>query len=359
MSDTSLFYFMRKDPVRLLRYLPNFLSSGTTFKNAQDTLSWEHEQYRLKLVEIARQFFLETCNENGLADWERFLNLVPDETATFDERKAVARVKLRGADTMTIENTLKLMREFMTSGTPGIEELGENEIRLILDNGVYRWKELFQALFEYLPAHLAFSLDFELHQENNLWLGFPTADIEEIVLDGANLENVDNQLSTGIVIQDCGVDVITYDSSDVNFENALNYGFIQRDWERIEIAAEVDDDFDSEFEKLLWEKWLKWKHNPLVEIYNHHFDDDDGEIDPDEPEIFPLGNFLRLYWKFPYTRRLRYVTIANPRENIMADDIKSLSLFGAANEVLKNSRGWSTDGIVRALIVNKTEEKIL
>lgn len=356
----DLFYFMRKNPVDLLRYLPKFLSKDTTFKNVQDTLSWEHEQYRLKLVDIARQFFLETSTW-GLSDWERFLGITPDETATLDERKALARVKLRGADTMTIENTLKLMREFMSSGDPGVEELGDNEIKLILDNGVYRWKELFQALFEYLPAHLTFSMEFELHQENNLWLGMPTADIEELILDGAGLENVDNQLATGIVLKDCGVDVIAYDSSDVDFTNALNYGFIQREWEQIEIAAEnLNDDFDAEFEKLLWEKYLKWKHNPLIKIYHHHFtDDDDIEIDPDEPEIFPLGNFLRLYFHFPYTRRLRYLTIMQPRDNITPNDIKSLSLYSAANEILRNSRGWGTDGIVRALLINKTEEKIL
>ena len=62
-------YFMRKNPVNLLRYLPPFLSKSTEFKDVEDVLSLEHENYRLKLIEIAQQFFLETSTW-GLADWE-------------------------------------------------------------------------------------------------------------------------------------------------------------------------------------------------------------------------------------------------------------------------------------------------
>ena len=84
----ATFEFMRKVPVNLLRYLPKFLSKDETFKNVEDTLSWKHERYRLKLIDTARQFFLETATW-GLSDWEKFLGITPKEGATFDARKAL------------------------------------------------------------------------------------------------------------------------------------------------------------------------------------------------------------------------------------------------------------------------------
>ena len=357
--DDKLFYFMRKIPVNLLRYLPKFLSKDKTFKNVEDTLSWEHENYRLKLVDIAKQFFLETSTW-GLSDWERFLAITPSENDSFEHRKAVCRVKLRGAGTMTVENTKRLMREFMTAGEPDIVELGDNEIELILDNGVYDWQGLFQALFEYLPAHLAFSINFKIHNEDELFIGIPTADIDEQFIEGAAVPNLSDEITIGIVIQDCGVDTIDYDAGIFELENNLVSGIIFQDLEEIKIAADTTGfDYDSEFAKLLWEKWLKWKHNPLVKIYSHNFDDDDEEIDPDEPETFPLGDFLRLYWQFPYTNRLRTMTFLNPRENIRGNQINAISLYSRANEIVMNSRGKISTGIIRALYITKTEEKIL
>ena len=114
------FEFMRKNGVDLMRYLPRFLSNSGTFKNTQDTLSREHESYRLKLADIAKQFWLETATWS-LPDWEKFLGIVPREGQSFELRKSVCRVKLRGLETMTVANTIRLMEEFMTSGFADVE----------------------------------------------------------------------------------------------------------------------------------------------------------------------------------------------------------------------------------------------
>ena len=235
------FYFMRKMPVDLLRYLPPFLSKDPTFKKLEDTLSWEHEQYRLKLVDIARQFFLETSTW-GLSDWEEFLGITPEEGQSFELRKAVARQKLRGADTMTVKNTIKLMENFMEKGSAGVEELGDNEIKLILENGVYHWKELFQALFEYLPAHLEFSLKFYNHYQNELFVGMPAVNVVQDTIDYADFETPLNALSIAEKTLDASKVNVDYDSFEsVKLRSQLVVTNWLQDSTYTEIAAEIDD----------------------------------------------------------------------------------------------------------------------
>ena len=357
MEDT--FYFMRKQPVDLMRYLPKFLSKSPTFKNTQDTLSWEHERYRLKLVDTARQFFLETATW-GLSDWEKFLGITPREGATFDARKAVCRVKLRGLETMTPANTVRLIEEFMTRGHAEVEELGDNRIKLILDNGVYYWNELFKALWEFLPAHLEWSLEFDTELEHDIFIGNVHNYAGEKTIGNAQLENVKNEISVGNIVQTAGNKTIGLNRDTATPVNNIRVGCIMSKGGYIEIKADDDDtdDFDTDFEKLLWERWREWKRNPLVKIYSHHFDIDEGEIDPDEPEIFPDGNFLRLYYKFPDTKRVRYTTLPNPKKNLTGSEINAVGNYAAANELILNWRGDATTGIKRALLIERTIEKI-
>lgn len=361
MREEDLFYFMRKIPVNLLRYLPKFLAKDPTFKNLEDTLSWEHEQYRLKLVDIAKQFFLETSTW-GLSDWENFLGITPNSEQSFELRKAVARVKLRGADTMTVENTKRLMREFMTEGEPLIEELGDFEIRVGLDNAVYSWKELFQALLEYLPAHLDFSIKFQDHRELDIFFGLAEVFAGEEIVENATPYDEQHGIFINMSLQDILHEEVLNDFSTVaNNLNSLAVStvILDNDYEEI-LAEQINDTDDWEFEFWLRERWRKWWKNPLVKQYSHHFDDDDGEIEPDDPEeTFPAGSFLRIYFKFPYTQKLRYLTLTEPREGIEGAEINALGLFSAANGILLNGRRQPTTGITRALYVTKTTQKIL
>ena len=146
----------------------------------------------------------------------------------------------------------------------------------------------------------------------------------------------------------------------------LSVGIKTRIAGKIQYRATMPEEpkYDWEFEKILWENWRRWKRNPLVKQYSHHFDDE-GEIipddpdEPDEPEVFPSEDFLRLYFKFPLTRRIRYITVYNPREDVTANEIKSLGVYSAAHGTLVDSRGRVTSGITRALLITKKTEKIL
>ncbi len=357
------FYFMRKMPVDLLRYLPPFLSKDPTFKKSEDTLSWEHEQYRLKLVDIARQFFLETSTW-GLSDWEEFLGITPEEGQSFELRKAVARQKLRGADTMTVKNTIKLMENFMEKGSAGVEELGQNEIKLILENSAYHWKELFQALFEYLPAHLEFSLKFYNHYQNELFVGMPAVNVVQDTIDYADFETPINALSIAEKTLDASKVNVDYDSFEsVKWRSQLVVTNWLQDSTYTEIAAEIDDSDDwwwYKWEAWFYAYWQKYIRNSAVKPYNPNpGDDDDGEFDPDDPdwhEPFPFGrDFLRLYWQFP-DRRVRYMTLKNPRKDITGAEINEVGNYAVKNKALLNSNGYTPTKIKKALYI--TQKKI-
>ena len=361
----DLFYFMRKMPVDLLRYLPPFLSKDPTFKKLEDTLSWEHEHLRLKLVDIAKQFFLETSTW-GLSDWEEFLGITPEEGQSFELRKAVAQQKLRGADTMTVKNTIKLMENFMDKGSAGVEELGDNEIRLILENGVYHWKELFQALFEYLPAHLEFSLKFYNHYQNELFVGIPAVSVVQDKIDYADFETPLNEIFIAEKTVDTSKTTIDCDSSDYSkLENRLSVVNRLEIGGYTEIAAEIDDD-SADWWWYKWEAWFyaywqKYSRNPAVKPYNPPYNegDDDGEFDPDDPhweEPFPFGrDFLRLYWQFP-DNRVRYMTLKNPRKDVTGSEINAVGNYAVQNKALLNSNGYTPTKISRALYI--TQKKI-
>lgn len=360
MEDT--FYFMRKNSVDVMRYLPKFLAKSPTFKNTQNSLSLEHERYRLHLVDVARQLFLETATWS-LPDWEKFLGITPREDSTFEARKAYCRVKLRGIETMTPANTVRMMQEFMTSGTADVEELGDNKIKLILDNGTYSWNEMFKALWTFLPAHLIWSLEFNRHFEHDWTIGGVNNYAGDMLIDDAALADTSITLLCDVANFHCGNKTVGLNFDVATPINDVRTGVYFGLGGYIEIKADEDDtdDYDGDWYKIIWDNWQKWKHNPLIKIYNHHFDVDQGEIDPDDPEtpeIFPDGDFLRLYFKFPNTKRIRYTTLYNPRKEVAGREINVVGNYTAANKLLLNWRGDATTGITRALLIERTIEKI-
>ena len=328
------FIFMREKPVDLARYLPKFLYKSAGFKSVQDALEKKHEQLRLQLIANARNFFLETSDEDGLKDWEEFLGIVPKPNQSIETRRKVARIKLRGAATMTVENTLALMREFMTSGEPALEELGDFEIRLSLDNGVYLWDELFQALLEYMPAHLEFSLKFYNHYKSNLYVAIPEVQTYKDLVSIAQVANN----SANLLIYTAPV--------DTDFE-IVSGAVLEGKTQNLYVGTIL---LENNFEII---KAAKPEYIP-----EYPYDGGDDE-DEDEDEVLPLGSYLRLYFNFPYTTKLKTILMANPKENISGSEINDLGYYSAAKKVILNRRGFSTLGIIKAEYVSRTQTKLL
>lgn len=364
--NEELFYFLRKMPVELARYLPRFLSKDKTFKDLLDTLSWEHERYRLKIIHTAKQFFIETCDD-ALTDWEKFLGITPKPDQSFEERKKIARIKLRGAATMTVAETIRLMHEFITSGTAGVKELSDFEIEIVLDNVVGDFQQMFQNLFEYLPAHLGFSIRFYCHSENEIYIGDAQNEIITADVDLAKPYAGIDEIFISAAQFDSSKDFISYDDSD--YQRRRNelfcYGRILfATYEEISADSNDNDTSDrAEWERFLWLRYLRWGKDPLIQYYNpeHVYDDDfddpADDVDPDDEETYPRGNFLRLYFKFPKTRRFRYITLRNPKDDLTGSDINTVGLKAAG--MLMNSRGRSSNTICRALYITRHVEKIL
>ena len=82
----------------------------------------------------------------------------------------------------------------------------------------------------------------------------------------------------------------------------------------------------------------------------------DPVIEPDDEPVD--ADFLRLYFGFP-NNSLRTLTLLNPRKNISPPEIKLLGKLSADKKILINSKGLPTDGIRRAQLISKRENKIL
>lgn len=209
---------------------------------------------------------------------------------------------------------------------------------------------------------------FDLTQEppdTELHVGFPAAVVDYATIETATPDVATDIIFVGNVYQDTSkmlIDSTFGDLENLEFYPAINFLLDFSGYEEIDAVFGGDDEFDGKFEKLLWERWLKWKDDPLVKHYTHHFDDDEGEIDPDDPEPyepFPLGReFLRLYWDYP-DNVIRYTTLYNPRENLVGSEINFVGDYAASHKVLQNSKGKNTLGIRRALLITRSIQNLL
>lgn len=138
-------------------YLPKFLTNDPAFAETQRVLSWEHEQYRLKVIDFAKQFHPQTATW-GLNVWEEELGLTTDTSLDLELRRARVMAKLLGTSPMTVENTNKLVNLFTDDGKAYIEELPKDGvIRIVIPSDVAHTDEMRKSLDEMLPAHLDYN----------------------------------------------------------------------------------------------------------------------------------------------------------------------------------------------------------
>lgn len=253
----------------------------------------------------------------------------------------------------------KVIENWEYGGKPYFFKLTLSDVAFLGDDGETFLRLIYAAKNErsWLDA---FIFDLSQEEPTEINIGNISAECDFDEIDLATVADSKVELNVANIVQDVSVETVDYDFNISVPPNDLVVGNFISCGGYTEIDADNDDtdDFDGDFYKLLWERWLAWKRNPLVKIYSHHFDIDEGEIDPDEPEIFPDGNFLRLYYKFPNTKRVRYTTLPNPRKNVTGSEINAVGNYAAANELILNWRGDATTGIKRALLIERTIEKI-
>lgn len=220
----DLFYFLRKNGVDLLRYLPPFLAKDATFKDVEDTLSREHESYRLRLVDLAKQFFIETATWS-LPDWENFVGVTP-LSDDIEARRARVRAKLLGSDVMTVANTNKLIRTFTDGDGAFVDESGDpNVVKIILPDRVLYWRELVETLLERMPAHLGFGL--ERRQDyfvgdgygGGIFAGIAEARVGTKTFDIAHPSDQLARIYSGVVVREVGEKIISLTKPKILFGN--------------------------------------------------------------------------------------------------------------------------------------------
>ena len=400
------FYFMRDIPPDVKRYLPQWLNKDPLFNNIQTALNIEHENYRLALAEFARQLYVETTSD--FQRWEQLLKITPAADASDDLRRAAIRVKRRGASVMTVERAKELLADFAPRGEVDIRELGENKLELLIHNGTFWWNELMKALMDQLPAHLTF--DFEISRTINhlLYVGIPDLQQGLVKYEQRNRETVIHPLH--VLLGDVASGFQRYDMSGANIVNraggAVRDGMTELVHGKIRFECEneiPDEETLDNFERYLRRRWAEFQQNPVIEYYRHHRHGDEGNpiisgdikrihrhkprfsfsevvtgrvrfgVDfyddgIDDDPFPPLDtDFLRIWWSFPYETakgepavHLRTTTHYDPRGDLTAGDIKALGEIGKAGEIFVWGKDKvPTSGILRAVLVNKKEMKII
>ena len=138
-------------------YLPKFPPNDPAFAETQRVLSWEHERYRLKIIDFAKQFHPQTATW-GLNVWEEELGLKTDLTEDLELRRSKVMAKLLGASPMTVANTNKLVNLFTDDGNAYVDELPtDGTIKIIIPSLYANVDEMRRSLDEMLPAHLAYN----------------------------------------------------------------------------------------------------------------------------------------------------------------------------------------------------------
>lgn len=246
-----LFHFLRPENYKtdVNYYLPKFLTKDPAFAETQRTLSWEHEQYRLKIIDFAKQFHPQTATW-GLNVWEEELGLPTDLSIDLELRRAKVMAKLLGASPMTVANTNKLVNLFTNDGSAYVDELPEPGIvKIILPSKTVHLDELRSSLDEMLPAHLAYYFQHIIEIDDDEEDGKPddvsdindesTADTGEraffIHADFPISENVPYGNLSDTPKYDGNINASTANmfNGNVQFDNAKNYDGINSDIAKI------------------------------------------------------------------------------------------------------------------------------
>ena len=144
---------------------------------------------------------------------------------------------------------------------------------------------------------------------------------------------------------------------DLTFSNCsgtqiLRAGIIELVSGEIKHLADFKIESDDEWYRL-WLSYIRsrWKEfdSAVIKFYRDEEDDEDTEIDE---EIFS-GNFLKLYLNFHNSDLSRLIVLPFPRDDLTGTDINAVNIDG-----LFVKRGYLSDKIYRAVLVNKTRYKI-
>lgn len=153
---------IRDDVVNIMRYLPEYITKDVEIKSVLDTGSEEHEQMRLSIDDMFKQFFISTATW-GLTNWERVLALKPSSGDSYQTRRNRILLYLQSHQTSTVEYLEKLSDRHITGGTSRIVEHNTgNYFNIYIDGDIKNVKidvaGIHEAIDIYKPAHLGYGM---------------------------------------------------------------------------------------------------------------------------------------------------------------------------------------------------------
>ncbi len=165
-----IFNLLRTYRVDLLRYLPKFLANDKDFNATQTALSEEHERLRLLIIDIAKQLFVETATW-GLDDWERVYGVQTNKKESLDTRRSRLLMKIKGAQTITLQRMNELLNSVVLTGDAHIiENTMPNQFTVGLDT-VAAINEVRRVVETYKPAHLTYLVAHTISSNGRLYSG--------------------------------------------------------------------------------------------------------------------------------------------------------------------------------------------
>ena len=147
--------WLRSNTVKILRYLPYFLSRDERFKSVNDADSKEHEAVRLHTADLFDQLFVQTATW-GLDLWEQFLGLPILKKIDYTTRRATILARINSSQSITLAYVNYLIN-LSVADKSGIAEDHPEQYLLEIwlpDGKVTNFSELEKTLDVFIPAHI-------------------------------------------------------------------------------------------------------------------------------------------------------------------------------------------------------------
>lgn len=162
--------FIRQEKADITRYLPSFLYKDAKYKAKCDAESQGHEEVRLLLEDLLKQFFVETATW-GLDAWEEFLGIIKSSNSIKERRKAILN-KINSNVVVTNDYLMELINKFIADDTGTFRENNDSTLDILLPDGkVTDFDGLVNALETYVPAHLAIRFVAYLKVDGSFYIG--------------------------------------------------------------------------------------------------------------------------------------------------------------------------------------------
>lgn len=151
--------FIRKHPVDISRYLPQYLSKDEIYNNLLKVISADQEKVRQKLQLLLEQMFVITADD-CLEDWEIFLGIPIDHSQLARDRRQRILNKIQGAKPATVDFLSNVVNQYVADKQAVIEEHNDDYYIDILYHGgqIFDYDNLRKSINTYIPAHIGYKL---------------------------------------------------------------------------------------------------------------------------------------------------------------------------------------------------------